>query len=157
MNRTQHTRRSPQRKGVVLICVLVCLLVATTLIALSTASSLRSRREAIAYHQRVQLEQLLGSAAKRAQVAVAEEGADYRGEKWTFTEQEIASPGFATAELSVTVLSQEENRIKLQASAILFAKSAEKTDQTLASMNPPIQKRTIELVVPLSSSGTPRD
>jgi Tfp pilus assembly protein PilX len=149
-------RLGPSR-GVVLICVLVCLLVATTLIVLSAASALRARREALAYHQRVQLEQLLGSAVKRAQLAIAEQDASYAGERWFFGEQNMATPGFESAELNITILSQDESRLRVRVSAAFFANSAETTDQSQASLNPPIQRRTIELSLPAHGSNTSQD
>ncbi|MFK7737789.1 MAG: hypothetical protein AB8B50_17280 [Pirellulaceae bacterium] len=157
MNSIYFDRNLRARRGVVLICVLVCLLVATTLIVLSATSALRSRREALAYHQRVQLEQLLGSAAKRAQVAVAEQGADYAGESWTFGEQDVATPNCESADLSITVLSQTGSQLLLQVTAALLVKSDEKTGQSRASLNPPVQKRTIELSLPVGESKASKD
>ena len=74
------TRSKPHR-GTLVICVLVCLLVASTMVTATTHSALRSRRSVRLEHQMRQTELLLDAGVLRAarQLHASD---DYRGETW---------------------------------------------------------------------------
>jgi type II secretory pathway pseudopilin PulG len=69
------------RSGVVLICVIACLAVASVLVALAVQSSLRSRREARLQLQLRQTELLCEAGVMRAAKQVAK-AQNYSGEQW---------------------------------------------------------------------------
>jgi hypothetical protein len=79
-SRTEH-RESGSRRGVVLLCTLVCLSVATVLVVMTTHQSLQTRRQGRIERQLRQTEFLLDAGVRRARAALA---ADYQyaGEIW---------------------------------------------------------------------------
>ena len=72
--------RNP-RGGALLICVLVCLLVASAMVTATTRSALQSRRNVRLQHQMRQTELLLDAGVLRAasQLQLSD---DYEGETW---------------------------------------------------------------------------
>ena len=76
--------KKPHRKprgGALLICVLVCLLVASAMVTATTRSALQSRRNVRLQHQMRQTELLLDAGVLRAasQLQLSD---DYEGETW---------------------------------------------------------------------------
>jgi hypothetical protein len=69
------------RDGALLICVLVCLLVASAMVTATTRSALQSRRNVRLQHQMRQTELLLDAGVLRAasQLQLSD---DYEGETW---------------------------------------------------------------------------
>ncbi|MFN3194137.1 MAG: hypothetical protein ACE361_26750 [Aureliella sp.] len=94
---------SSHRHGAILICVLVCMLVAGSLIATTTLSILKARREAKSYQLQVQAMQLLDAGVQRAYLGFANSGADYQGEEWALDSTEIAIPQTNRAVVTITV------------------------------------------------------
>ena len=77
MSRSLKTAR---RKGVVLICVLACIVVVTSLVATSLMAASRARREARSYQRMSQVKWMLDLGIRRAnQTLLSEES--YAGEK----------------------------------------------------------------------------
>ena len=74
--------RVSTRQGLVTVCVLVCLLVATSLAMLVMQSAIRERREIRLRHQMLQTEFLLDAGVQLARQRI-EGSADYQGETWT--------------------------------------------------------------------------
>lgn len=69
------------RTGTLVVCVMVCLLVASTMVATTTQSALRSRRDVRLRQQLRQTELLLDAGVHRASRQLKID-ADYRGEEW---------------------------------------------------------------------------
>lgn len=109
MNRIQRSSRS----GALLVCVLVCLGIATTIVMLSVRSSLQARRQ---MQHELQLEQtrwLLDAGISRAASQLRQQ-TDYQGETWqvkpalsSYPEASIAisvnTDGIPSQKKSVTV------------------------------------------------------
>lgn len=74
-----------QRCGAVLICVLACMLIATSIAATSLYSSLRMRREAKSSFREQQTEWLLKAGVERARANI-EKDPNYLGEQWDVPE-----------------------------------------------------------------------
>ncbi len=107
------------RRGSMLIAVLVCLGVATTIILASVKMSILHRQQ---LRQDLQMEQTkwLLDASVRAGIAKAKQQADYQGETIEFTTPLSTSLGYpnATVELSAEPDDQQEN-IRLRVTASL--------------------------------------
>jgi type II secretory pathway component PulK len=69
------------RNGVLVVCVLVCIGVATTIMSLSIANAIRARRGVRKIQQLRQTEYLLDAGVLRSAEHL-KRSADYRGEKW---------------------------------------------------------------------------
>jgi hypothetical protein len=74
-------RSEKQRGGSIVVCVLVCLLVASTMVTVTTTWALRSRREVRLGHQMRQTELLLDAGVLRAARRL-QDSSDYQGESW---------------------------------------------------------------------------
>jgi len=74
-------RNRSGRRGVVLICTLVCLIVVSTLVMTSVASAVRAQRETVRRHQTMQTEWLLDAGINRAITRIAADDS-YEGENW---------------------------------------------------------------------------
>lgn len=74
-------QKSEARRGLVLICVIGCLVVCSVLIALTVQSSLRGRRESRLQLQLRQTELLCEAGVMRAAKQM-ETSEDYTGEQW---------------------------------------------------------------------------
>ncbi len=70
-----------RRRGLVTVCVLVCLLVATSLAMVVMQSAIRERREMGLRHQMLQTEFFLDAGLQRARSQI-NAAADYQGETW---------------------------------------------------------------------------
>lgn len=80
LNSKRHCRVTKQR-GTMMVCTLVCLLVAVALITTSLQHSLRGRREVRVQNQMLQTEFLLDAGITRA-IKQLKANADYTGETW---------------------------------------------------------------------------
>ncbi len=69
------------RSGVLIICVLVCIGIATSMMSLSTVGALRARRAMKQTHQLRQTEYLLDAGILRAATQLKNSD-QYRGEQW---------------------------------------------------------------------------
>ncbi len=93
-----HPRRD-SRCGTVLICTLVCLLVASSLVLVNVATAVRAQREIRQRHQVLQTDWLLEAGIRRA-VKSIEASAGYAGETWI---PEPESLEFAEAQVTIRV------------------------------------------------------
>lgn len=75
------TRRGTNRTGALLVCVLVCMGVATTIMSLSTVSAIRARRSIQKSHQLRQTQYLLDAGVLRC-ARQLQASPEYRGETW---------------------------------------------------------------------------
>ena len=75
------TRRKRAHGGALLICVLVCLLVASAMVTATTRSALQSRRNVRLQHQMRQTELLLEAGVLRA-ASQLQRSDRYQGETW---------------------------------------------------------------------------
>ncbi len=91
--------RRQRRSGALIICVLVCMLVAVTLVGTAAQLALRSRREVRTQQQMLQTELLLDAGVLRAAQQL-ELSADYQGESWRPVE---AIESFETAVVVIRV------------------------------------------------------
>ena len=73
--------RTKQQRGAILVCVLTCMLVATTTVAFAVRGALRQRRELRSELQLRQTEWLLDAGVKLAVRRLAE-SREYQGETW---------------------------------------------------------------------------
>ena len=69
------------RSGTLVICVLVCLLVASSMVVSTTRSALQARRECRVQQQLRQTELLLEAGVRRA-AAQLNDNREYEGEEW---------------------------------------------------------------------------
>lgn len=83
--RLKSVRRCADRRGVVLVCVLACLTVASTITLLSLSSSMRHRRHLRSHWQLEQTVWLLDAGYHRA-LKKSQQDPDYRGETWRLDE-----------------------------------------------------------------------
>ena len=109
--------RLQPRRGVVLICALVCLSVATVLIVSLVQQSLIARRQGRMQWQLRQTEYLLDAGIRRA-VAHLDSRDDYAGETW---QPAAALPGFKSVavEIAVTPSDDDPSRRKVTVQARL--------------------------------------
>ena len=98
---TQEPPRCDRRASI-LICVLVCLAVATALVVQATQSALRARRDVRSQRHLRQTELLLEAGVQRAAQRLSA-NADYAGETWDLSAQAI--PGCDSAEIVIAVSS----------------------------------------------------
>lgn len=92
------------RSGLVTICVLACLLVATSLAWLAMQSALRERREITLRHQMLQTEFLLDAGVRRA-VRQSRSSADDEGETW---QPELKATSFPNPLVQIRRISDEQ-------------------------------------------------
>ena len=97
-SRSQETLPVPRRSGAVLVTTIVCLSIATALVAAVSQSALRVRRQVGVERQLRQAEWLLEAGANLAVQRVAA-APDYQGETWTLRPD--ALPGLAHAKVVI--------------------------------------------------------
>jgi hypothetical protein len=93
------------RSGTLVVCVLICLLVVSSLIGTATHSSLRLRRGIRMEHQMIQTELLLDAGILRAakQLQISE---DYQGETWQPSSEHV---GFVAPLVEIRVTNQDDS------------------------------------------------
>lgn len=96
-----------RRRGVVLVCVLVCLSIATTLVASSTAAILKQRRLLRSERDLRQVE-LLVDAGRLRGVERFRRDAAYHGETWRLAEGVMPTFGAATVRINVITRSDAD-------------------------------------------------
>jgi len=89
------------RHASVLVAVLVCLAIATTLVTSSVHTALTTRRAMLTQHQLRQTELLLAAGIRRARQQL-QTAADYPGETWKLTSQVI--PGIESAQVKIDIV-----------------------------------------------------
>ena len=123
MNRPRRTHI--QRQGTLLICVLVCMAVATSLVMTMLARTMRTRKEVRLLEQRVQTELILDAAVMRAHQRL-EDNENYQGEVWQLSD---AVSRFDDAVAEIQVEPTSKGTIKLRVTAKL-GPSTSQTQQT---------------------------
>ena len=145
--------RQRDRRGVIIVVVLVCLVVATMIILGSVNISTRYRRQ-LRDDLRVEQATWLLDAGVRVAIAKVKQDPDYRGEE-IFVEPELATGG--TGSLSIVTLPDEvdDEMMRLQVTASLHAdahrdaKSAKNTSTNNDwSRRSRVIRRSAEIFVP---------
>ena len=135
-NKTQ----SSARQGVVLIAVLVCIGVATTILLGAVEKSLRCRRQMRNEAQVEQVRWLVDASARKA-IANLEQRPDYQGERIT-VDPVIYEKLVADVEIKVEPIEAQTDQVRVVVTAMLH-----KSDEELTKV-----KRTKELVFDLPKS-----
>ncbi len=94
-----RSQRQNQRPGIVLICMLVCLIVASSLVVATVANAMRGQRETRRRHQAMQTQWLLLAGIDRA-VNQIKADPNYQGESWI---PKAELPGFAEVKVQITL------------------------------------------------------
>ncbi|MEN1678425.1 MAG: hypothetical protein AAGJ46_02455 [Planctomycetota bacterium] len=104
-NTPSHTNRhafhrSDRKSGVALVCVIVCLSIATTMAAASTSAILKQRRSLKKERQLRQVELLLDAGLQRASAQLlADRG--YTGELWRLDTEVLQCMGAAAVQIRI--------------------------------------------------------
>lgn len=108
----RHNRKA--RQGAVLVCVIACLVVASTLVGLAVQASLRGRREARLQLQLRQTELLCEAGVMRAVKRLQTSTAGYAGERWT---PELHLENYHDAVVEIQIANAGQDAKPSQASA----------------------------------------
>ena len=127
---TPSTRR---RDGFVMIAVLALLFVASALAIAWTTDALRSHRQARLRHMHRQVEWLAESALGRAAAALRAD-ADYNGEQWRATPDQL-NQSYAAA-VSIRIESDPDGARRIVAEAVAPADSTPKARHTATRLAP---------------------
>lgn len=111
--RWYKTQRQPQ-KGAVLICVIICLAVATLLLAGMLKGTLLTMRQIRTERHLRQTEWLVQAGAERAAFRLASD-VEYTGEVWSLAAQEIAGTDPGVVSISVSRDSTDRARVRVVA------------------------------------------
>lgn len=99
--RARHRQtRVARRSGTLMVCVLVCMLVVGSLVALLAKDALSARRETKLRFQAMQTERLLDAGILRA-TKQSKTDPDYAGETWTPELELAGQPAGATVTITV--------------------------------------------------------
>jgi len=140
-------QRREARGGLVLVCVIACLVVSSALVALAVQSSLRGRRETRLQLQLRQTELLCEAGVIRAKKQF-EKAENYVGEQWR---PELNSENFhdAVVEIEVTNVDQDTSQSNKSSKKVtVIAKLDSYLDQ-----DGPMQ-RTHNFIVPIQTLST---
>ena len=89
---------SDSRRGGILICILACLAIVSSLVSLTVQSALRNRREIRTQHHLRQTELLLTAGIQRATEKLAQDSS-YEGERWQLSS--TVFPNYEKAEVDI--------------------------------------------------------
>ena len=103
---------SANRRGAVLVSVLVCLLVVVMLVGLLVESIIARQRQMRAEDQRAQAEWLAESAVERG-AALLRKDAQYKGETWNVAPEELGHAKAGVALIRVEPVEDSPGRRKL--------------------------------------------
>ena len=103
-----RNRTSNQRKGVVLVTALVCLLIVMTMVAAMLKGALGAQRQLHVQRDARQAELLLQAGIDRAALRLAKE-TDYRGESWEVPAQTFDGRGKALIAIEATRESEQSS------------------------------------------------
>ncbi len=139
--------RSEARRGLILICVIACLVVASALVALTVQSSLRGRREARLQLQLRQTELLCEAGVSRAtkQFEISE---SYTGEQWR-PELGLDNYHAAVVEIEVTELASDTLQSNQSSKRVTVIA---KLDSYWGQAGP--MQRTHHFIVPIKTQST---
>jgi len=101
----QRQNSKHNRRGAVLIVLMVCLLLVTSMLGVMLQTAVRARRQLTVERDRRQAELLLQAGIDRAAYRLASE-ADYRGETWKLDSDAIVGKG--AAEVTIKTVRAEE-------------------------------------------------
>ena len=132
-------RLRPQRRsGVLTVCVLVCLMVAATVMAITVHCAIRARRHTQLEHQMIQTEWLLDAGVRRANTKIADQ-AGYEGETWN-PAGALDRFGTATVQIQINRDSTDTSRVEVSATIVASSpggRTTRKSHQFDLSTNPP--------------------
>ncbi len=121
MKRKTHSLNQPQRRvgrhGSLLVCVLVCMGIALSIMLTSVHASLRERRQVARELQMEQTRWLADAGLTRGIMKLTQD-AGYTGETWEVTPV-IREDQLATIEISVTTSDDDTGSVRLSASATI--------------------------------------
>lgn len=110
MNRfPKSCQRRPTRQASVLVAVLVCLAIASTLVTSSVHTALNARRAMRTQHQLRQTELLLAAGIQRAAKKM-QLSDDYTGETWELSSQVIFNAESAQVTIDITSVAENASR-----------------------------------------------
>jgi Tfp pilus assembly protein PilX len=101
--------KQPGRPGFALVGVLVCLVAASLLLVTWLKTVTLERQQARVAEQRLQAELLAEAALDRAAARLSEK-ADYAGETWKLSAEEISGRDAATVEIRVAAVADRPDR-----------------------------------------------
>ena len=107
-------QKSEPREGLVLVCVIACLVVATSLVGLAVQASLRGRREARLQLQLRQTELLCEAGVMRAVNRIQNSASGYVGERWT---PELNLENYHDAVVEIQIANKDQDTHQSNASA----------------------------------------
>ena len=136
------------RQGVVLVCVIACLVVASTLVGLAVQASLRGRREARLQLQLRQTELLCEAGVMRAVKRLQTSTAGYAGERWT---PELNLENYHDASVEIQIANEDKDADPWNASAKKITVIA-RLDSFLDQDGP--MQRTHRFIVQIQSPST---
>ena len=139
--------RSRSRRGALVVCVLVCLLVASAIVTATTRMALRSRRDVRTEHQMRQTLLMLDAGILRAARRV-QASPDYQGESWRPTAAITSFEG-AKVEIRVTVDEQQDDTRRVEVTASLGV-AVEDARQKTASLTR--RSHTFPIKIPTEAS-----
>ena len=129
-----YRTRSSNRNGFLVICVLVCIGVATSIISLSTAEAIRARRAAKHSQQMRQTEYLLDAGVLRSATQLAN-SVEYSGEVW---EPEIQDLSQLNPKVKISI----ERGTDPEQIGVMVTAQLGLQDSEIAQFDPSITKRT---------------
>lgn len=106
---TTTIQQPTPRQAAILVCVLVCLAVAITLVTSTVRTALGARRAMRTQHQVRQTELLLAAGVQRA-TRQLQATADYAGETWTLSPQAIPGAESALVKIDVAPAAEDSPR-----------------------------------------------
>jgi len=140
-------QRREARRGLVLVCVIACLIVSSALVALAVQSSLRGRREARLQLQLRQTELLCEAGVMRA-TKQFEKSESYAGEQW-LPELNLENYHDAVVEIEVTNVDQDTSQSNKSSKKITVIA---RLDSYLDRDGP--MQRTHNFIVPIQTLST---
>ncbi len=140
VTRKRTTTGDSARRGVILICAMVCLSVSVAMLITTTRRSVTARRHGVREHQQRQTEWLLHAGVRRAASRLGDDGS-YDGETWSPKE---AYPEFAEVSVEIRVEVDPESgerRVGVIARLARFDQIADRTQRS-TSFQFPIRSTT---------------
>jgi type II secretory pathway component PulK len=107
-------RLVPRRSGIVLICVLACLVVVTGIAVAMVKSALMARKAVRQERQKAQVELLLEAGIQRAVARFASD-TDYAGESWDLPAEIFSNADAARIDIEVLKTEQQSPTITVVA------------------------------------------
>ena len=106
------TQRRSQDRGAVLVCVIVCVAIATLLLAGMLKNTLLTRRQIRTERHARQTEWLVQAGAERAAFRLASD-AEYNGERWALSADAMAGADSGVVTISVNHDQEDHARVQV--------------------------------------------